>query len=76
MSTYLAAFVVSEFPHLTGSTSRHTLQRVFARSTAMNQSNFIFEASEPMLDNMIAYFGVNYSLPKLDQIALPGFFIK
>lgn len=72
ISTYLVAFVVSEFPHLTGNTSRPILQRVYARRTAMNQTDLIFELSEPMLERMIDYFGVGYPLPKLDQIALPG----
>lgn len=40
----------------------------------MNQSDLIFEVSEPILDKMIDYFGVGYPLPKLDQIALPGMF--
>lgn len=73
ISTYLVAFVVSEFPHLTGNISRPILQRVYARTTAMNQSDLIFELSEPMLDKMIEYFRVDYPLPKLDLIALPGF---
>lgn len=64
---------MSEFPHLTGNTSRPILQRVYARSTAINQSDLIFEVSEPMLDKMIDYFRVGYPLPKLDQIALPDF---
>lgn len=72
ISTYLVAFVVSEFPHLSGNTSRPILQRVYARSTAMNQTDLIFEVSEPMLEKMIEYFRVGYPLPKLDQIALPG----
>lgn len=75
ISTYLVAFVVSEFPHISGDTSRPILQRVYARSTAMNQTDLIFEVSEPMLEKMIDYFGVGYPLPKLDQIALPGFII-
>lgn len=73
ISTYLVAFVVSDFPHLTGNTSRPILQRVIARPTAMNQTGLIFEISEPMLDKMIDYFGVGYPLPKLDSIALPDF---
>lgn len=50
------------------------MQRVFARTTAMNQTGLIFEVSEPMLDKMIDYFRVDYPLPKLDLIALPGFY--
>ncbi|KAG4077604.1 hypothetical protein HA402_003031 [Bradysia odoriphaga] len=73
ISTYLVAFVVSNFPHLPGNTSRPILQRVYARPTAMNQTDLIFQISEPMLDNMIDYFGVGYPLPKLDSIALPDF---
>lgn len=72
ISTYLVAFVVSEFPHISGNTSRPILQRVYARSTAINQSDLVLAVSEPMLDNMIDYFRVGYPLPKLDSIALPG----
>lgn len=63
---------MSNFPHKSGDTSRPILQRVYARETAINESDLIFDISEPMLEKMIDYFGVGYPLPKLDQIALPG----
>uniref|UniRef100_U5EWR8 Aminopeptidase n=1 Tax=Corethrella appendiculata TaxID=1370023 RepID=U5EWR8_9DIPT len=70
MQTYTLAFVVSDFSYIQNNS--HT---VFARSEAIaaNEGDFALEASEKILNVLEQYLGVNYSLPKIDQIAIPDF---
>lgn len=72
MSTYLVAFIVSDFGHLSGE-PRDVPQRTFARPNAVNQSTLMLSAGERIMDALEGYFGVNYSLPKIDQAGIPDF---
>lgn len=73
MSTYLVAFIVSDFGHLASSETRDVPQRAFARPNAVNQSTLMLNAGELILDALEGYLGVNYSLPKMDQVGIPDF---
>lgn len=73
MSTYLVAFIVSDFGHLSSSEPRDVPQRAFARPNAVNQSTLMLNAGELILDALEVYLGVNYSLPKMDQVGIPDF---
>lgn len=71
MSTYLIAFVVSDFP-FKGKVDRYGLKhRVFAKPTEIESAYFAVDKSVEILNAFSDYLQVNYSLPKMDQIAVP-----
>ncbi|XP_037044998.1 aminopeptidase N-like [Bradysia coprophila] len=73
-STYLIAFIVSDFEYLeSADLSRRVHQRVFSRSNAVHLNELVLEAGEEILDELEDYIGVDYSLPKMDQAAIPDF---
>jgi len=72
MSTYLVAFVVSEFAHLE-STPGDTTFRVWARPDAVAQASYSLDIGPKILEFFEQYFNVPYPLPKMDMIAIPDF---
>lgn len=72
MSTYLVAFHVSSFPHITSTPPRSIPQRMFSRSTAIGTTEVALEAGELLLDALSEYVDIEFMLPKMDQIAIPG----
>lgn len=72
ISTYIVAFMVSDFVSISNPESTIP-QRAFARSNIVNSSEFILDVGNQMIDELVNYFGVNYSLPKLDQVGIPNF---
>lgn len=73
MSTYLVAFHVSDFPHITSSPPRAIPQRMFSRPTALSATNVALEAGELLLEALSEYVDIEFTLPKMDQIAVPGY---
>lgn len=74
MSTYLIAFIVSDFKHLSISAatgSATTPHRAISRPNAIEQNHLVLEAGELILDAIANYVNVPYSWPKMDQVALP-----
>ncbi|XP_071514305.1 aminopeptidase Ey-like [Panulirus ornatus] len=71
MSTYLVAFVVSDFTHVNSTAIDHVLYRVWAREEAIGQANYSLEIGPEMLVFYEYYFGIPFPLPKLDSIAVP-----
>jgi len=69
--TYSVAFHVSEFPHITSTPARPIPQRIFSRSNAANLTNLALEVGELVIDALSDYIGIEYPLPKMDQIAVP-----
>uniref|UniRef100_A0A3P9A9K8 Aminopeptidase n=1 Tax=Esox lucius TaxID=8010 RepID=A0A3P9A9K8_ESOLU len=69
MSTYLLAFIVSDFDHVTGSV------RIWARRKAVSegQGDYALNVTGPMLRFYEKYYNTSYPLSKSDQIALPDF---
>lgn len=73
MSTYLVAFIVSDFGSLSSSGPRDVPQRTFARPDSVHQATLMLNAGERIMDALQEYFGVNYTLPKMDQAGIPDF---
>ncbi|KAK2867018.1 hypothetical protein QQF64_022678 [Cirrhinus molitorella] len=74
MSTYLLAFIVSDFGFIEQNID--TLQvRIFARQDAINagQGQYALNVTGPILKFFETYYNVPYPLPKSDQVALPDF---
>ncbi|XP_037538536.1 aminopeptidase Ey [Nematolebias whitei] len=74
MSTYLLAFIVSDFIHI-GNTIDNVEIRIFARRSAIaaGQGQYALNITGPILKFFEEYYKVPYPLPKSDQIALPDF---
>lgn len=72
MSTYLVAFHVSNFPHVTSSSPRSIPQRMFTRPTYIDLANEPLEIGELLLDALSDFVDIEFPLPKMDQIAVPG----
>lgn len=68
MSTYLVAFVVSDFEHLSEGTFS-----VWARSDSLQQAKYALEIGPRILRYFEGYFQIPFPLPKVDMIALPDF---
>ncbi|XP_069029800.1 aminopeptidase Ey-like [Embiotoca jacksoni] len=74
MSTYLLAFVVSDFAYI-GTTDADVLIRIWARRKAIEegQGNYALNKTGPILAFFEDYYNSSYPLSKSDQIALPDF---
>ncbi|XP_051808617.1 aminopeptidase N-like [Acanthochromis polyacanthus] len=74
MSTYLLAFIVSEFGFIQDNSS-DVLVRIYARKPAIDagQGHYALTKTGPILKFFEQYYNVSYPLPKSDQIALPDF---
>ncbi|XP_029430472.1 aminopeptidase N-like [Rhinatrema bivittatum] len=74
MSTYLLAFIVSDFVSEKGSSNTTEIQ-IWARKKAIEegQGTYAKNVTGKILDYFATYYDVPYPLPKSDQIALPDF---
>uniref|UniRef100_A0A8C6VXA8 Aminopeptidase n=1 Tax=Nothobranchius furzeri TaxID=105023 RepID=A0A8C6VXA8_NOTFU len=72
MSTYLLAFIVSDFSFINSTIDG---VRIFARRAAIdaNQGDYALNKTGPILKFFEEYYNSTYPLPKSDQIALPDF---
>ncbi|XP_018426986.1 PREDICTED: aminopeptidase N-like [Nanorana parkeri] len=71
MSTYLVAFIVSEFTAI-----GDDRVKIWGRKKAIvdeKQGDYALNVTKPILDFFEKYYGVPYPLPKSDQVALPDF---
>uniref|UniRef100_A0A3Q2YZV4 Aminopeptidase n=1 Tax=Hippocampus comes TaxID=109280 RepID=A0A3Q2YZV4_HIPCM len=74
MSTYLLAFIVSDFGYI-NNTIDNVMIRIFARKSAIEAGQGVYALSitGPILKFFEKYYNSTYPLPKSDQIALPDF---
>ncbi|XP_054003259.1 aminopeptidase N isoform X2 [Hylaeus anthracinus] len=70
MSTYLVAFIVSDFEMLKTESGNF---RVWARSEAIDQANYCLKIGPKILEYYEDYFKIKFPLPKIDNVALPDF---
>ncbi|XP_075924535.1 glutamyl aminopeptidase-like isoform X2 [Petromyzon marinus] len=73
MSTYLVCFAVHQFIFVERTSSRGVPLRVYVQEEQEVTAQFAANATLVIFDYFESYFGMNYSLPKLDQIAIPDF---
>jgi len=68
MSTYLVAFVISEFDSV-GSEGF----KVWSRPSVINQTNYALKIGTTALELLGNMFEQKYHLPKMDMVAVPDF---
>lgn len=70
MSTYLLAFVVSDFKNKANKDNNFI---VHARANAVQHADLAVEKGEKLLKALEEYTGVKFEIPKMDQAAIPDF---
>jgi len=74
MSTYLVAFMVSDFDFRESDPMPNKVEfRVWARKDAIDQVEFARKVGPKFLSYFEQYFDVGYPLPKQDMVAIPDF---
>ncbi|KAM8706835.1 hypothetical protein ACLKA7_011004 [Drosophila subpalustris] len=74
MSTYLAAFVISDFAHTNTTVEGTNIElRVFAPPAQVAKTQYALEMGAGVTAFYIDYFNTSYPLPKLDMVAIPDF---
>ncbi|KAH8311143.1 hypothetical protein KR044_004566 [Drosophila immigrans] len=72
MSTYLIAFIVSDFESTSGELNGLP-QRVFSRKGKQTEQEWALWSGLVVESSLAKYFGVPFALPKLDQAGIPDF---
>jgi len=74
MVTYLAIFVVCDFPYLeTASKHGQIPMRIYGTRKNQPYLSYAAEISPVITDFYQSYFGIEYPLPKLDMAAIPDY---
>lgn len=70
MSTYLVAFVVSDFVNNSNPNENFS---VWARSDTIQSTNYALSIGPKIIHFLNDFFDIKYPLPKMDFIAVPDF---
>lgn len=75
MSTYLLAYIVSEFKNISSVSANGVQIGIWARPSAIDegQGDYALNVTGPILNFFAQHYNTSYPLPKSDQIALPDF---
>lgn len=72
MSTYLITFVVSDFKFTTNTNNPNVFRyRVYSEPSQIENTQLALKSGERLLNALGNYLDVNFTLPKMDQIAIP-----
>lgn len=72
-SSYLIAFIVSDFAYKERWSQVGFRHRVLAKPNEIESATFAVNESEKILNGIGDYLQVNYTLPKMDSAAIPNF---
>ncbi|XP_050699392.1 aminopeptidase N-like [Eriocheir sinensis] len=73
MSTYLLAFVVSDFVSMNTTVNDNILFRVWTQPSALHQASYSLDIGPRILSYFATFFNQSYPLPKMDMVAIPDF---
>ncbi|XP_077135083.1 glutamyl aminopeptidase [Ranitomeya variabilis] len=73
MSTYLVAFAIHQFDYVERISNRGIPLRIYVQPLQKETAVYAADTTKTVFDFFEEYFNMSYSLPKLDQIAIPDF---
>ncbi|XP_069599957.1 glutamyl aminopeptidase [Ranitomeya imitator] len=73
MSTYLVAFAVHQFDYVERISNQGIPLRIYVQPLQKETAVYAADTTKTVFDFFEEYFNMSYSLPKLDQIAIPDF---
>ncbi|XP_058472021.1 glutamyl aminopeptidase [Solea solea] len=73
MSTYLVCFAVHQFGFVERTSARGIPLRIYAQPTQLKTAEYAANTTKIIFDYFEEYFKMDYSISKLDKIAIPDF---